>query len=292
MNQSFRVAVTGATGFVGRNLVDALEATGCQVTRVVRTRSRPEDVVVADITDGVPPEALRGHHAVVHLAAAAHRQASVDFFAVNRDGAIRTAQAALEANVAHFVFLSTAKVLGAHSTTPFDVDSPLNPPDDYSRAKAEAELEIAKVLTGKAVTIVRPPLVYGPGARGNVASLVKWANTGLPFPVPRQPNRRSIVLRDDLTSAILIVLRNPVPGVRVVQPHDGEPISFERMYLDFALTSVTRVIRLPTLLFRLGDRVLGAKKALLSPAIRNFELSPDRGLANLGWEPGGARWLD
>lgn len=286
MTKSLRIAVTGAGGFVGRGVVPALEAAGHAVTRIVRTLERSNDVIIDDIANGVPPEALQDHDAVVHLAAIAQRGNDEDYLAVNRDGAARVASAAAEAGVGHFVFMSSAKVLGAYSTKPFDTASPLKPSDDYSRSKAEAEVLIAEAMGGAGVSIVRPPAVYGRGTQGNLGLLLRLTKAGLPIPVPSRPNRNSLVSLRNLCRAIEVVLQHPPADTRVVHPHDGEPLSFEGTLRALALGAGRRprLIRIPSSMLARAEQTLRQRGApALTPIVRDFELEPDSGLQRMGW---------
>jgi len=281
-----RIAVTGADGFVGRGVVHSLEAAGHSVTRIVRTSRRPSDILINDIADGVPPGALRGHDAVLHLAAISQRGSQDDYFAVNRDGAALTARATAEAGVGHFVFVSSAKVLGAFSTKPFSTASQLKPSDEYSRSKAEAEVLVTEAMGGAGVSIVRPPAVYGRGTQGNIGLLLHLTKTGLPIPVPSRPNRNSLVSLDNLCRAIEVLVQHRPAHTRFTHPHDGEPLSFEGMLKALALGSgrKPRLIRMPHTVLTHTERVLRRRgSSALTPIVRDFELEPDSGLQQMGW---------
>jgi nucleoside-diphosphate-sugar epimerase len=176
-----KVHVTGASGFVGRALCAALDAAGHE--RV----------------------ALEEAAAVVHLAAIAHRQASRDELQrVNVDLAVETARKAAAAG-AGFVFLSSVKVHGESSATPFRDDSPIAPQDRYAESKARAE-DALRAVAGLRLAVLRPPLVYGPGVKANFLSLMRAVARGMPLPLASVDNRRSLVYVGNLAAAILACL--------------------------------------------------------------------------------------
>jgi nucleoside-diphosphate-sugar epimerase len=269
-----RVLVTGATGFVGRALVRRLLADGRQVRAAVRpgATALPREVETAVIGD-IGPEtdwrtALAGVGAIVHLAARAHvlRDSSPDvhalYRAVNTLGALRLAEAAAAAGVRRFVFLSSARVHGDHSTgAPFTESSPLAATDPYGRSKAEAERGLAALAAagGLDPVILRPPLVYGPGARGNFARLVRLVARGVPLPLGAVRNRRSLVFVGNLVDAIVRSLDHPAAARETFMVSDGEDVSTAELVrrIAQAIGRPARLMPVPVGLLRLGGAVTG-----------------------------------
>jgi nucleoside-diphosphate-sugar epimerase len=172
-----KVAVTGASGFIGRTLCAALPAAGHESA------------------------ALESADAVVHLAAIAHRRASAEELQlVNVELAVRTARSALMAG-ARFVFISSVKVYGEHCAAPLDENSPLRPEDPYGVSKARAE-DALRAIAGLRLTILRPPLVYGAGVKANFLSLMRAIAAGLPLPLASIGNRRSLAYVGNVVDAI------------------------------------------------------------------------------------------
>jgi nucleoside-diphosphate-sugar epimerase len=186
-----RVAVTGASGFIGSALVPLLAERGHEVTRLAR--------------DAAPPA---GCEALVHLANIAHTRASrEELWRVNVEGTRRIAERSV--GIRKFIYLSSAKALEAD--------------DDYGRSKAAAEQALREV-SGLEVVVLRPPLVYGPGVRANFLSLMRAIDRGWPLPVGAIHNRRSLVYLGNLCDAIARCLE----AARVAGPYgisDGEPVS-------------------------------------------------------------------
>lgn len=204
-----RVLVTGANGFVGKALCPYLASLGHDVVPAVR---RPSGVcnerIISD--DASLKAALEGCDSVVHLAARTHvmREHETDPLAVfrinNVDPTLELATRAVEVGVRRFVFISTVKVNGEGTVSgySFKPDDPASPKDPYAISKWEAEQRLFEVAnkTGIEVVIVRPPLVYGPGVKGNFASLIKLVRKGVPLPLGALRNRRSLISLDNLLS--------------------------------------------------------------------------------------------
>ena len=212
-----RVLVTGATGFIGRALCPALVAVGHEVAAVVRNSGNPgipERATVHVIPD-IGPETewdqpLSGMDAVIHLAARAHvmeehvRDPMGEFNRVNAEGTGRLTSAAAKAGIGRFVYLSTVKVMGDHSSAPFRESDTPRPEDAYGKSKlgGEQALAIAAADAGLEPVILRPPIVYGPGVKGNFLALMKLCQAAPPLPFSTVDNRRSIIYVGNLVDAI------------------------------------------------------------------------------------------
>ena len=189
-----RVVITGATGFVGRHLRPRLPAS------VTTVSLGPEDWKAR--LDAAP---LSGA-AVFHLAARAHSTGlEAEFVRDNVEKTRVLAQTALREGASRLVYLSSVKVHGEESgARPFEPQDPLDPKDAYARSKSAAERVLAEVAAqGLPVTIVRAPLVYGPGARANLAELLRIADSSWPLPFAAFDARRSFVHVGDLADALV-----------------------------------------------------------------------------------------
>ena len=195
-----KVAVTGASGFVGRTLLPALREAGHQLSP------------------------LETCDAVVHLAAIAHRRASPEALQrVNVGLAVETAKKAAGVG-ARFVFMSSVKVHGELSATPFFADSPIRPQDRYAESKARAE-EALRAIPALRLAVLRPPLVYGPDVKANFLALMKAVARGWPLPLASVDNRRSLIYVGNLAAAILACLERE--GTFLVS--DGPAISTSQL---------------------------------------------------------------
>ena len=220
-----RVLVTGATGFVGQRVCQHLRTAGHVVLAAARTESDsarvPEVdqfIAIGDI-DGTTDwsTALVDIDAVVHLAAATHRgdledpRAADLYNRVNVAGTRALAEQSATAGVERFLFMSSIKANA--NVSPIDNgrvvalsgDTPPTPQDNYGRSKLAAEREVLAHST-MMTTVLRPPLVYGPGQKGNLARVASWLRRGIPLPFASIRNRRSLIYVGNLADAVVCSL--------------------------------------------------------------------------------------
>lgn len=236
------IAVTGATGFVGRALCRRLLRDGWHVVALVRG---PHSAAAANLPAAVESRAvgdltavedfaphLAGVQAVAHLAARVHVMSptaadEAAFQAMNVVATRRLAEAAARVGVARFLFLSTVKVNGEGGSHRYTAEDAPRPMDAYGRSKAEAEAALAEVAaaTGLAVTVIRPPMVYGPGVKANVAALARLCDSGLPLPFGATRNARSMIALDNLVDAIALAMTRPEAAGQTYLVRDGEDLS-------------------------------------------------------------------
>ena len=154
---------------------------------------------------------------VIHLAASPDLLTGPDaterLFAINRDATVSLAEAALNAGVKTFVFISTVKVWGDNRETPYDLNDTPAPTDDYGRSKWEAEQELLRLTQNSTMDllILRPSMVFGAGDGGNFARLVSMVSKPIPLPFASVKNKRSMILVDDLVRLILGVALKSEP---------------------------------------------------------------------------------
>lgn len=237
-----KILVTGANGYVGGHLCARLAQIGWDVRAAVRTEvidpALEKHATVhhlGDITGAADwDRVLVDTNAVVHLAARVHviKETAADAFGeyhhVNTDGTKTLARAAARNGVTHFVFLSTVKVHGEHTVaTPFseaDAPAPCHP---YSVSKWEAERALATIAAGTDMnaTILRPPLIYGPGVKGNFLRLLNLVRRRVPLPLASINNSRSFLYAGNLVSVIEKSLAQPVAGVNTFLVSDDHDLS-------------------------------------------------------------------
>jgi nucleoside-diphosphate-sugar epimerase len=230
-----RILVTGASGFVGRALVNDLAAHGHRVRAAMRQPAdifarTVEVVAVSDLARGIEwRPLLRDVEAVVHLAGIAHTGPGVSddvYDRVNRaaTAALAGAAAAAGAGIRRLVFVSSTRAqtgpASAHVIT--EADPPL-PTDAYGRSKLAAEEAVRAANVPFA--ILRPALVYGAGAKGNLASLLRLAQSPWPLPFGAMTNRRSLLARENLLAAIHLVLTAPAAAGETYVVADPTPLT-------------------------------------------------------------------
>lgn len=289
-----RVLVTGANGFIGSALCPALATAGYEVCRAVRQGTgglQKDSVEVGGIHgDTEWQAALDGVGVVVHLAGFAHRQApSVELLRkVNVLGTERLARQAAALGVKRLLYLSSIKVNGEETERPFtEADDP-NPEDAYGKSKLEAERVLQGVAaeTGLEVTIIRPPLVYGPEVKGNLLRLLSWIDRGLPSPVPTTENRRTLVGVDNLVELLLSCLEHPRAAGEVFLAGDDEDISTRRLVhlLAALLGRRERVIALPPAAVRPLARLTGQQE-FVRRLFGSLQVDSNKARRLLGWRP-------
>lgn len=234
------VLVTGANGFVGRALCAEAMLRSLHVRGAVRS--------VCELPTGVEPaiagasdnktdwtDALRGVEVVIHLAARVHvmQDSATDplaeFLKVNLHGTENLARQAARAGVKRFVYVSSIKVNGEQTSAArsfTESDNP-NPQDPYGMSKWQAEQALHRIAqeTGLEVVIVRPPLVYGPGVKGNFISLLAAIDRGIPLPLAGANNARSLVYVGNLADALLACAIHPAAVGQTYLVSDGDAVS-------------------------------------------------------------------
>jgi len=313
-----KVLVTGATGFVGRHLLPALERAGHSLTLPIRDAGAearlPETIapttrrisVLGDIDERTDwREALRDVDAVIHLAARAHLlgEAAADeeaFMRVNARGTSRLVQQSVDAGVRRFILMSSIGAVTASSDSLVTLDTPCKPETPYGRSKLAAERALIDQSRGTNMvwTILRPTLVYGPGNPGNMGRLVGLVRRGLPLPLGAVANRRSFTFVENLVEAATVSLTHRNAADAVFLLGDGEDLSTAELVRRIAaLTgSRTRLVSVPMSLLRGFARgadafaeATGWSLPLDSATLRRLESSlyvdiePLR--EKLGWSP-------
>jgi nucleoside-diphosphate-sugar epimerase len=199
-----RILLTGSTGFIGNELYKKL------LGREVVILNRSEMPIRSG--DKYYHYDMRSDTSVfdevgtvIHCAGIAHSKDTQSMHEVNVQQTIELARASMDAGVSKFIFLSSIGVNGKSTFTPFDESSSCEPYDEYSRSKFEAELELKKLVAGSEMNlvIVRPPLVYGPDAKGSFNLLIKLCKSRIPLPFLLFNNKKSFIFVENLVSFLI-----------------------------------------------------------------------------------------
>ena len=296
-----KLLVTGANGFVGRALCNAAQQEGYLVKAVSR---RPHafaegvvNVVIPDYNQEADwVEVFKNVDVVVHLAARVHemRESLNDdlsaYRSVNVDGTLRMAQYAASAGVHRFIFLSSIKVNGesTEDSRPFAFDDAPAPEDPYGVSKLEAEqaLQALSQKTGMEVTIIRPPLVYGPGVGANFAAMMRWLSYRLPLPLGAIPNLRSMVALENLLDLILVCANHPAAKGQVFLVSDGQDISVTNLLQKIAaiMGNSCVLIPVPPPLLRWVATIMG-RKNVAKRLCDSLQVDIGKTCKTLDWSP-------
>jgi UDP-glucose 4-epimerase len=298
MSQRKPVAlVTGASGFVGRHVALALMGQGWSVRRAVRSPRGLDDEV---ISESIGPEtnwqaALDGVDAVVHLAARVHHkndERAVHLYRnANVAGTLHLARSAATAGVRHFIFISTVLVHGRSSDgrPPFSEGDVPTPQGLYgmSKAAAEAGLKTLARESDMKISVIRPPMVYGAGARGNFALLTRAVHLGLPLPFGAICNHRAFLSVQNLSSFIVRRLAHPDPAsnFEIFLIADKEQVSTPEFIVRLAEAAGKRprLIAIPQALLGSMFWIIGRQDTHDS-LIGSLELNVSKAIAT-GWRP-------
>lgn len=214
-----RITITGASGFVGRNLQRYLKDR-CYQVRTVSLRN-------GDWKNDIGSEG----DAIVHLAGKAHDTSNTtkpdEYFKVNRDLSIELYEEFLKSEFRDFFYLSSVKAVAdtVEGVLVEDVDG--NPYTPYGKSKLEAEqyLLSQKLPEGKRLFIIRPCMIHGPGNKGNLNLLYQIVEKGIPWPLAAFGNRRSFLSIDNLSFLIQQILANEKVPTGIYNFADDEPLS-------------------------------------------------------------------
>jgi nucleoside-diphosphate-sugar epimerase len=296
-----RVLVTGATGFVGAALCRHLAARGHVVRAAVRSADRVDPdagsrCAVGEIGPGTDwRQALAGCNAIAHLAARVHvmhdsaADPLAEFRTVNVEGTRKLIEHAAEAGVRSIVYASTIKVNGVVSPGRGFVETdPPAPADPYAISKWEAEQLVADrcARAGIGFTIVRPPLVYGPGVKANFLRLMRTVDQGLPVPLGAIHNRRSLIYVRNLADVLARCLEVPAAGGKTYLVSDGDDVSTPELIrrVAAALGKPARLIGVPPPLLRVAARLVG-RAAEYDRLVGDLAIDSSAIRRELGWEP-------
>ncbi|MDC3200251.1 SDR family oxidoreductase [Porticoccaceae bacterium] len=299
-----KVLVTGATGFIGSALIDVLiTSPDYDVVGMIRSKEsyvkNPEvEYRLGEIGSSVrEPINLNDIDVIVHTAGRAHimhdrhQNPVEEFRRVNTSGTINLARLAVDSGVKRFVFLSSIKVNGESTDLgiPFSIDSIEDPRDAYGVSKYEAERGLRDISrdTGLEVTIIRPPLVYGPGVKGNFNTLIRVLSSRIPLPLGSvKNNRRSMVGLDNLLSMIVTCVRHPMAANQTFLVSDKADLSTYSL-LSVLGTSIGKpavLFKFPIVMLAFIAKFLGMETNA-QRIMGTLQVDISHTCSQLGWEP-------
>jgi UDP-glucose 4-epimerase len=303
-----RLLVSGAGGFVGSALLEKLaRRAGDEVIGIYRrgsavagslsTRPAGQAALFGNLDSDQDWTAIpRLSHALIHTAARVHmlrddaRDPLAEYRKVNVEGTLNLARQAAAAGLRRFIFLSTIKVNG-ECTAPgsaFSAVDPAEPQDPYGVSKWEAECGLKEIATrtGMEVVIIRPPLVYGPGVKGNFRSMLRWLQRGVPLPLGAIRNRRSLVYLDNLIDLITLAIDHPRAANETFLVSDAEELSTPDLLrrAAAALGRPARLIPVPVSWLKAGAALAG-KTAAITRLCDSLRVDAAKTRRLLDWNP-------
>lgn len=297
------IAITGANGFLGKALV-AATATNQEhvVAALVRRQSAHQHpgakyTVIGDIspiTNWLP--SLLNVDVVIHTAARVHiiQDSMLDplneYRQANVVSALNLAHQAAQSGIKRFIYISSIKANGEHTSagSPFFADSTPNPIDPYGVSKLEAEIGLYAIgrKTGMEIVCIRPPLVYGPGVKGNFLKMLRYLSQGVPLPIGAITNLRSFVACDNLVDLIITCCDHAAAANQTFLVSDDEDVSTKELFgrLGAALNKPARILSFPPTFLWWGARITG-KKNLAHRLFGNLQIDILKTKNLLDWSP-------
>ncbi|WP_033396962.1 hybrid nucleoside-diphosphate sugar epimerase/sugar transferase [Desulfobacter curvatus] len=297
------ILITGASGFVGSALLKQLNDLGFYHIVAGLRRDLPDmpagidGCYIGDIgNENDWGETLSNVDIVIHTAARNHvmnekvTDSLAEFRQVNVDGTFNLAKQAAFAGVKRFIFISSLKVNG--ETNPLKSSlteaDPCNPKEPYAVSKYEAEQGLKKIAveTGLEIVIVRPPLIYGPGVKGNFLSMIQWVSKGIPLPLGAVFNQRSFIAIDNFVDFITHCIDHPAAANQVFLVSDGQDLSTTELLrrVGQELNRSARLIPVPAGLLVFCLSLLG-KQAVGQRLLGSLHIDISKAHDLLNWNP-------
>lgn len=301
-----RILVTGATGRIGRSLIQAAQTRGAEVVAVARALSQmPRDAGGTQVPTIQVPDIVTWHatggmgrsrlDAVIHLAGIAAANAPVDEIQrTNVDGAVNVAKQAAVLGARRLVFVSSIKAVGEESREgyPLSPDSPCRPEDAYGRSKLAAEKQLRDLCQELDVelVIVRPPMVYGPANGGNFSLLARAVKSGVPLPLGRALAPRSYVSVDNLSDFLLQCATHPQAAGETFHVSDMQDSASSELAREIgrAVNQPVRLVPVPAIIIAAIAKFAG-RENLARSLFGRLEVDSCKAQELLGWTPPVAR---
>ena len=296
-----KVLITGSNGFVGHYLASYLQKHEYDI--VYTFRDIPEyaqciqpSFAIGNIDSNTQWQpALENVNTVVHLAARVHVMKETltdplsEFRKVNTEGTLNLARQALEAGVKRFVYLSSIKVNGEYTdAVPFSADDPPHPQDPYAISKYEAEQLLLELghKTDLEIVIIRPPLIYGPGVKGNFRRLINLIKKNIPLPLAGIYNARSLVSIQNLCSLIEVCLYHPHAANEIFLVSDGNDLSTSELLeqLTEVMKKKNHLFYVPVFLVKIVTNLLG-RSSEFERLFGSLQVDISKNKQLLNWQP-------
>lgn len=293
-SKPLNILITGVSGFLGARLAQGVKG---KITGIGRKNPRTfngQFFVKSIDASSDYYDCVSEQNVVIHCAARVHvmNDDSLDplsrFREVNTIGTLNLARQAAEAGVKRFIFISSIKVNGEATLKgiTFTSGDRKNPEDPYGISKAEAEVGLFAIAkeTGMEVVIIRPPLVYGPGVKGNFLNLLKLSKLPIPLPFGLVNNHRSMVYLENLVDLIITCIEHTNAKNKVFLASDGDDLSLARLLslIRRSMNKTPLLLPIPPFLFNLLGKLL-SKSDLVDRLIGNLQVDSSDANKYLDW---------
>lgn len=301
MADSRKILLTGASGFIGKGIARYFKTTPENQLFMANRKNNlglsNRYFCVGNINGSTDfSEALSGKDIVIHTAGRAHimndnsRSPLAAFREVNVDGTMNLARQSVEAGIKRFIFISSTKVNGdcTFGSNIFSDLSEPNPKDPYGLSKYEAEQGLLKLANNSnmKVIIIRPPLVYGPGVKGNFESLIKVVKLGFPLPIALIDNKRSLIALDNLIDLIVTCISHPDAVNQIFLASDGEDISTLNLVkkISVAFDQNPYIFPFPITMMKVATKLMG-KGIIADRLFEDHRVNISKTQKVLNWKP-------
>ena len=294
--------VTGANGFLGRALIAELAKRNYSIRGSARSgetvlTSQVELVQSPHLNDETSwIDLFKGCQYLIHTAGRVHMMndqsmSSLELYRkINTNATLNLARQASIAGVKRFVYISTIKVNGemTRNGEPFTNSSLPNPKDPYATSKWEAEEGLKKISaeTGLEFVILRPPLIYGIGVKGNFRRLIKSVQNQIPLPLLSIKNQRSLIGLGNCVDAIICASQHPNAAGKVFLISDDEDLTIPDLVkkISRSFSKTPLLFPMPTYLLNRGASLFG-KSAALDRLVSSLQIDNYETKKILNWQP-------
>lgn len=295
-----KILVTGAAGFIGNEVCKALSVLKYSVCGVVRNKDtitqlpKVKYVSVGDITlYRYWKNLLTGYDCVIHCAGLAEQKNIISeeyYMQLNVEFTKNLAEHCAIVGVKKFIFLSSISVLGNNTNNikPFKYSDKANPLGKYAQSKYEAEKNLLEInaKTSLEVIIIRPPIVYGRGAKGNINRIIKLLKLRLPLPFGLIKNKKSFISIDNLVDFLICCITRPNLKSKVFLISDGHDISLKEFLQNIANELGYRLLIFPFPIFLLKlISIFFGKKNDMDKLLSSLQLDINDSRDTLKWKP-------
>lgn len=291
-----KILITGINGFVGKRLSVMLNERAFSVRGTSRIGDTINNIYATGDISGDTDwrEIVSGCDAVIHTAGRAHilhdkeKDIAGVFRRINYEATKKLAEDAYAAGVKQFIFISSIGVIGENTQHAISEKSVPHPVSDYAISKYEAEQYLLNKYKDSqmAVTIIRPALICGPGAPGNIERLLKLVASGLPLPFKNVRNARSMASLDNVCDFIIHCIDNSLARNEVFVISDEAELTIEDIVKMMAagMRKKVRLIYIPTFIIK-GLLILAGKKRIYEQLYSSFKIDATKAKSHLKWQP-------